>query len=136
MSPMKEETSGSKKTRRNIKKRKGGMPPKKTFSNKTTAQKYLSISEKTADTYPNLSNAFYDGSLDKMESASDRRTDYLPRPYHAERHAISPIPDDVAKRTISPIPYNVAPKGGKKKTKKRRTRSKRHSKRKHKHQRK
>jgi hypothetical protein len=132
---MKEETSGSKKTRRNIKKRKGGMPPKKTFSKKTTAQKYLSISEKTADTYPNLSNAFYDGSLDKMEAATDRIDDQLSRPHGAERHAISPIPEEREIRTISPIPYKP-PKGGKKKTKKRRTRSKRHSKRKRKHQRK
>lgn len=126
-----ETTGGKRKTsKRKTKKRKGGMPSKKTTSKKTTAQKYHSISEKTSDTYPNLSNAFYDRSLEYMEAASDRRSDYLPRPYHAERHAISPIPEEGERRTISPIPPNVKPKGGKRKTKKRRTRSKKRHKKK------
>ena len=131
----------NRKTKRKTKKRKGGMPPKKPFPNQTKAQKYLSISKKTAYTYPNLSAAFYDGSLDKMEAATDRIDDQLSRPHGAERHAISPIPQEIERRTISPIPPSFEPKkGGKRKTKKRRTRSKRHSKRhskrKRKHQRK
>ena len=104
---------------------------------KITAQKYHDISQKTIDTYPNLSAAFYDRSLDKMEAATDRIDDQLSRPHGAERRAISPMPDDVVRRTISPIPPSFeTKKGGKRKTKKRRTRSKRHSKRKRKHQRK
>ncbi len=109
------------KTNRKTKKRKGGMPTKK-----ITAQKYHDISQKTIDTYPNLSAAFYDRSLDKMEAAADRIDDQLSRPHGAERRAISPMPDDVMRRTISPIPPSFEPKkGGKRKTKKRRTRSKR-----------
>ena len=120
------------KTNRKTKKRKGGMPTKK-----ITAQKYHDISQKTIDTYPNLTAAFYDRSLDKMEAATDRIDDQLSRPHGAERRAISPMPDDVVRRTISPIPPSFeTKKGGKRKTKKRRTRSKRHSKRKRKHQRK
>ena len=118
--------------KRKTKKRKGGMPTKK-----ITAQKYHDISQKTIDTYPNLSAAFYDRSLDKMEAAADRIDDQLSRPHGAERRAISPMPDDVMRRTISPIPPSFEPKkGGKRKTKKRRTRSKRHSKRKRKNPRK
>ena len=44
--------------KRKTKKRKGGMPTKTT--KKITAQKYHDISQKTIDTYPNLSAAFYD----------------------------------------------------------------------------
>ena len=121
--------------KRKTKKRKGGMPTKTT--KKITAQKYHDISQKTIDTYPNLSAAFYDGSLDKMEAATDRIDDQLSRPHGAERRAISPIPQEIERRTISPMPPSFEPKkGGKRKTKKRRTRSKRHSKRKRKHQRK
>jgi len=127
------ETLGGK---RKTKKRKGGMPSKKTKKRKagmhsdktkkikTKAQKYHRISTNTADTYPNLSNAFYDRSLEYMEAASDRTSDSLPRPYYAERHAISPIPEEIERRTISPIPPiqpiqpNVTRKGGKRKTKK------------------
>ena len=124
------ETTGGK---RKTKKRKGGMPSKKTKKRKagmhsdktkkikTKAQKYHRISTNTADTYPNLSNAFYDRSLEYMEAASDRTSDSLPRPYYAERHAISPIPEEIERRTISPIPPiqpNVTRKGGKRKTKK------------------
>jgi len=121
--------------KRKTKKRKGGMPTTK--KKKITAQKYHDISQKTIDTYSNLSAAFYDRSLDKMEAATDRIDDQLSRPHGAERRAISPMPDDVVRRTISPIPPSFeTKKGGKRKTKKRRTRSKRHSKRKRKHQRK
>jgi hypothetical protein len=134
------ETTGGK---RKTKKRKGGMPSKKTKKRKagmhsdktkkikTKAQKYHRISTNTADTYPNLSNAFYDRSLEYMEAASDRTSDSLPRPYYAERHAISPIPEEIERRTISPIPPiqpNVTRKGGKRKTKK--TRKTRKNKRK------
>jgi hypothetical protein len=135
------ETGGGK---RKTKKRKGGMPSKKTKKRKagmpsdktkkikpTRAQKYHRISTNTANTYPNLSNAFYDRSLEYMEAASDRTSDSLPRPYYAERHAISPIPEDIERRTISPMPPiqpNVTRKGGKRKTKK--TRKTRKNKRK------